>query len=179
MEVAPRQTQVERPGEPAAPPLHEVEQLSVEPLDLRAVLDRLDARHAGEARVGKVAAAHEVLDARHALLRARDQDRAERRREDAVDERAAAEVRQPRLEALAHGRLDGRGRLAPDPDGAVDRAIAGELPAARRAGARVRLHAGRGHGVRLAGRRGDERRFDLEAGRGLSSHRSSLPSGSP
>ena len=161
MEVAPRQTQVERPGEPAAPPLHEVEQLTVEPLDLRAVLDRLDARHAGEARVGKVAAAHEVLDARHALLRARDQDRAERRREDAVDERAAAEVRQPRLEALAHGRLDGRGRLAPDPDGAVDRAIAGELPAARCAGARVRLHAGRGRGVRLAGRRGDERRFDL------------------
>src|SRR6266480_848694 len=96
VERAPREPQVERPLEPGTPALDVLEQVSVQPLDLGTVLERLDGLVAAQPRMGEVAAAGEILDARYALLGPRDQNGAERRGKDPVEERAASEVGETR-----------------------------------------------------------------------------------
>src|SRR5712692_4422979 len=178
MKGAPRQAQIERPAEPAAPAVQVFEEVAVERLDLSAVLDRLDAREVREARMPEVAPAGEVLDPGDTLLGTGDQDRAERRREDAVHEGAAPEVGEPDLEARARRLLGGRGRPAPRADDAADRAVAREIPAAGYAGAGMRLDARRRRAVRVTDRGREERGFDLYAHGRLARHFSSPPGGS-
>ena len=178
VKLAPRESQVERPLEPVPPALDVLEQVSVQRLDLGAVRERLDGLVAVEPRMGEVAAAGEILDARHALLGPRNQDRTERRGKDPVEERAAPEVGETRRQALARQLFGGRGRPAPHAHGALDRAVADKVLAAACARARVRLDARRCRGVRVADGGGDERRLDLLAHGRLALHLSSLPSGS-
>src|SRR5437762_14096957 len=85
VERAPREPQVERPLEPGTPALDVLEELAVERLDLRPVRERLDGLVAAQPRMGEVAAAGEILDARYALLGPRDQNVAERRGKDPVE----------------------------------------------------------------------------------------------
>src|SRR3989441_12964098 len=66
VELAPGQSQIERPLEPGASALDILEEVAVERLDLDAVQERLDALLAAQPRMGEVAAAGEVLDTRHA-----------------------------------------------------------------------------------------------------------------
>src|SRR5439155_907151 len=124
---APREPQVERPLEPGTPALDVLEQVSVQPLDLGTVLERLDGLVAAQPRMGEVAAAGEILDARYALLGPRDQNGAERRGKDPVEERAASEVGETRRQALARQLFGGRRRAAPHAHGALDRAVADKV----------------------------------------------------
>ena len=176
MELAPGQSQIERPLEPGASALDILEEVAVERLDLGAVQERLDALLAAQPRMGEVAAAGEVLDTRHALLGPRDQDGTERRGKDPIHERAAPEVGEARREAGADQLFRGRRRPAPRAHGAVDRPVAREILAAGRAGPHVGLDARRGRGVRVADSGGDELGFDLLAHGRLAHHLSSLPS---
>src|SRR5947199_209878 len=115
VERAPREPQVERPLEPGTPALDVLEQVSVQPLDLGTVLERLDGLVAAQPRMGEVAAAGEILDARYALLGPRDQNGAERRGKDPVEERPA-----DLAQGLEHvGPRAVRGAVEAPPDGVV------------------------------------------------------------
>ena len=173
VEVAPRQAQVERPLEPRAIAPQVLEELAEERLDVGAVLLRLDAAHAAQPRGREIAPPAQVLHERHAVLRARDENVAERRGEDAVRHQARPEVGEPRLEPLAGaGHALGAGRGAAErAHHAVDLAVAMELSAARRARVDVALDAARGAGLGVTRRGGDEVDFDLHTALRLARHR--------
>src|SRR5262245_19325879 len=78
VEIAARQTQVERPLQPRAITMQVLEELAVERLDLGAVLLRLDAARAAEPGGREIAPLTQVLHERHAVLRPRDEHVAER-----------------------------------------------------------------------------------------------------
>src|SRR5207247_702973 len=142
----------------------------------RVVTKRL--RHGAHSPWRSDLAGGAILDARYALLGPRDQNGAERRGKDPVEERAASEVGETRRQALARQLFGGRRRAAPHAHGALDRAVADKVLAAACARARVRLDARRRRAVRVADGGGDERRLDLLAHGRLARHLSSLPSGS-
>ena len=170
VEVAPRQAQVERPLEPRALVLEVLHQLAIEDLDVRAVLDRLDARRAEQPRAPRVPPG-QVLDERHALLRPRDEEGTEGRGEDAVQQRPLPEVGQARLQARARRVRRRRGRAPPRGHRPAEVAVARERRAARGAGGAVRLHARRLSGGAVARRRGGQGGLDLEARARRSAHR--------
>src|SRR5207247_8844332 len=120
---APGEPPVERPRDPGTPALDVLEQVAVQPLVLGTVLERLDGLVAAQPRMGEVAAAGEILDARYALLGPRDQNGAERRGKDPVEERAASEVGETRRQALARQPVGGRRRAAPPAPRAVRRPV--------------------------------------------------------
>src|SRR6185369_7289688 len=160
------------PVQPPATAVEILEQLTLQAFEVAAVLLGLDAGHP-EQPGGGHALTRQVLDERHAVLGAGDQDRTQRRREDAVAEDARAEVGQPRDETLAGGvGVAGRRRRGPQgTDRAVDGAIAREIVAAGCAGRHVGLHPLGRRLSRLPRRRGDEVRLDRDTHPRLAGHR--------
>src|SRR5207247_8820812 len=104
---------------PGAPALDVVEKVSVQRLHLGTVQERLDPLVAAQSRVGEVGTAGEILDARHALLGPRDQDRTEGRGKDPVEKRAAPEGGETRPPACVRQLCGGRGRPATCRDGTL------------------------------------------------------------
>ena len=109
MEVAPGESQVEWPLETGGPALEVRPEVPVERVDLAGVLDRLDVAEAPEAGCLDALRPPQVLDEHDPLLRPRDQNVAEGRREDVVGDEAAPEVGETRFESFArNGHVVGR-----------------------------------------------------------------------
>src|SRR5262249_12622525 len=109
----------------------------------------------------------QVLHQRDPVLGARDQDVAERRREDPVDEHAPAEVGEPGFEPRARFRriVANRPVLAADlADRALDHAVPVEIRAARRAAGEVLVDGAARVAIRVSRRRRDEVGFDRATG---------------
>src|SRR5213078_1189129 len=125
-----------------------------------------------EPRGAQRGVAMQVLDHRDAVLRAADENEAERRREDAIRHATLLEIRQPRLQPRARAGecVVGR-RCAQAAREGLDGAVAVEVVAARPAGIEMALNALGGTRLLLTRRRGDEIEFDRAAGRGFGSHR--------
>ena len=165
VEVAARQPQVERPLQTRAIAAQIFHELAVERLDLGAVLLQLDPGDPTQPRRAQIDSAVEVLDERHPVLRARDENPAERRGEHTVGHQARFQIGEPRLQSLPRaGHAFGRRRRASErAHDALDLAIAVILAAAGAARVDVLLDATCRSGLGVARRRGDEVRFDLHA----------------
>src|SRR4030095_15814164 len=84
MEVATRQTEIEWPLQARAVTAQVLEQLTIELLDLGAVLLQLDPGDPAEPGGLHIGAAVQIFDERHAVLRARNENMSQRRREHPV-----------------------------------------------------------------------------------------------
>src|SRR5256886_17668591 len=157
-EAAGAEPPAERPPEVAPAPGEVTHEIALQTLELRPTGHRLHALGPGEPRGAQRRAAVQVLDEGDAVLRAPDEDVAERRREDAIRQATLLEIRQPRLEAgtRLRERVRGRGHVQTARD-VIDGAEAAELLATRRAGVHVAMSALAGAGLRVPRPRGGER----------------------
>src|SRR5262249_12937645 len=165
VEIAADELEIERPFEPRALALEVLHQLSVARFDLGAVFDGLHASHVSQTRMSKITPRTQVLDQRDALLRLSDQDLAQRGRDDAVGDRAAAESVEARLQALSRpsGGLHRDGNSPDRSHHALDSSIPVVLAGAGCAAIDVTLDALVGDGIGVSGGAGDDVGLEIGA----------------